>query len=104
MPVSTDKLLRRNRQLARQNWGSALNPQVLESLVCFSKDFRFSISSGDLLLLDKGWYVTHSGLIRLAQRKRCQGILVQPAREFCELLERKHGVGESSHGSTPQTL
>jgi len=84
LPVSTDKLLRRNRLLARQKWGSALNPQVLESLACFSKEFRFSISSGDLLLLDKGWYVTHSGLIRLARRKRCQGILVQPAREFCD--------------------
>jgi hypothetical protein len=84
LPVSIDKLLRRNRRLARQKWGSALNPQVLESLTCFSKDFSFSISSGDLLLLDKGWYVTHSGLIRLARRKRCHGILVQAAREFCD--------------------
>jgi hypothetical protein len=84
LPVSIDKLLRRNRRLARQKWGSALNPQVLESLAYFSKDFSFSISSGDLLLLDKGWYVTHSGLIRLARRKRCHGILVQPAREFCD--------------------
>jgi hypothetical protein len=84
LPVSIDKLLRRNRRVARQKWGSALNPQVLESLACFSKDFSFSISSGDLLLLDKGWYVTHSGLIRLARRKRCHGILVQPAREFCD--------------------
>jgi hypothetical protein len=84
-----DKLLRRNRRLARQKWGSALNPQVLESLACFSKDFSFSISSGDLLLLDKGWYVTHTGLIRLARRKRCQGILVQPAREFCDPTEAR---------------
>jgi hypothetical protein len=84
LPVSIDKLLRRNRRLARQKWGSALNPQVLESLAYFSKDFSFSISTGDLLLLDQGWYVTHSGLIRLARRKRCHGILVQPAREFCD--------------------
>jgi hypothetical protein len=84
LPVSIDKLLRCNRRLARQKWGSAVNPQVLESLACFSKDFSFSISSGDLLLIDKGWYVTHSGLIRLARRKRCHGILVQPAREFCD--------------------
>ena len=89
MPVSIDKLLRRNRRLARQKWGSALNPQVLESLACFSKDFSFSISSGDLLLLNKGWYVTHSGLIRLARRKRCHGILVQPAREFCDAKQSR---------------
>jgi hypothetical protein len=81
---SIDKLLRRNRRLARQRWGSALNPHILESLACFTRDFSFSLSSGDLLLLDKCWDVTHSGLIRLARRKRCDGILVQPAREFCD--------------------
>jgi hypothetical protein len=89
MTVLVDKLSRRNRRLARQRWGSAVNPQVLELLACFSREFSFSISSGDLLLLDKGWYVTHTGLIRLARRKRCQGILVQPAREFCDPKESR---------------
>ena len=32
----------------------------------------------------RGWYVTHSGLIRLARRNRCHGITVGPAREFCD--------------------
>jgi hypothetical protein len=89
MTVSVDKLFRRNRRLARQRWGSAVNLQLLELLACFSREFRFSISSGDLLLLDKGWYVTHAGLIRLARRKRCHGILVQPAREFCNPKEAR---------------
>ncbi len=89
MTVLVDKLSRRNRRLARQRWGSEVNPQVLELLAYFSREFSFSVSSGDLLLLDKGWYVTHTGLIRLARRKRCQGILVQPAREFCDPKESR---------------
>jgi len=84
LTVSADMLFRRNRRLARERWGFAINRESSEMLRCFSRDFSFSVSSGDLLLLDKGWYVTHAGLIRLARRSRCQGILVQPVREFCD--------------------
>src|SRR5437588_877209 len=30
------------------------------------------------------WYVTHAGLLRLAQRRHCAGIKVQQVREFCD--------------------
>jgi hypothetical protein len=39
---------------------------------------------GDVLLLDGGWYVTHTGLIRLARRNRCAGIHVRPVPEFSD--------------------
>ncbi len=87
MTASTDYLFRRNRRLARQRWGPAINHDLLETLKSFSKEFCFSISSGDLLLLDKRWYVTHVGLIRLARRNRCHGILAEPAQEFCDPKE-----------------
>lgn len=61
-----------------------MNRELLESLKAFSEDFYFSISSGDLLLLDRRWYVTHVGLIRLASRKRCHGILAELAQDFCD--------------------
>jgi hypothetical protein len=83
LSVSTDHLFRRNRRLASQRWG-AINHDALKVLESFSIDFCFSISSGDLLLLDKGWYVTHGGLIRLARRNRCAGIHVQPVPAFCD--------------------
>ena len=83
-PIPTDHLFHCNRRLARQKWGPAINRDALEILKSFSEDFRFSISSGDLLFLDRGWYVTHVGLIRLARRNRCHGILVQPVREYCD--------------------
>ncbi len=55
----------------------------LRALVSFTKQFRFSVANGDLLFLNNGWYVTHSGLAGLACRKRCAGINVQPVSTFC---------------------
>ncbi len=43
-----------------------------------------SIASGDLLLIDGRWYVTHSGLLKIATRKQCRGIRIQPVAAFCE--------------------
>ena len=74
-------------RLARQRWGPVINHDLLETLRAFSKEFCLSISSGDLLLLDERWYVTHVGLIRLARRNRCHGILAEPEQEFCDPKE-----------------
>ena len=48
------------------------------------KRYRFSAESGDLLWLDGHWYVTHSGLIRLARRSHCAGMHVEPVSEFSD--------------------
>src|SRR5438477_5942491 len=34
--------------------------------------------------MDGRWYVSHSGLLRIAARKHCQGMRVQPVKEFCD--------------------
>jgi len=36
--------------------------------------FGLSVALGDIQLIDGRWYVTHAGLLRIAQRSRCQGI------------------------------
>jgi hypothetical protein len=71
-----------NLRLARVKWGPELGRSALEHLKSLSKDFQFSVASGDLLLLNASWYVTHTGLLRLATRRRCRGIQVQPIPEF----------------------
>jgi hypothetical protein len=73
-----------NLKSAKPRWGQELGRSTLDQLKSLSRDFQFSVSSGDLLLLDKGWYVTHVGLIRLARRNRCAGIHVQPVPAFCD--------------------
>jgi hypothetical protein len=70
-----------NLRLARKKWGS-LKPESVQNLKTYSQEFGFSIIAGDLTLLDNGWYVTHTGLIRLARRKCCAGIDVKPVAEF----------------------
>jgi hypothetical protein len=40
-----------------------------------------SVRNGDVKYLDGGWYVTHSGLLRLAERRRCAGIQCRPVLE-----------------------
>jgi hypothetical protein len=78
----TSSLLRNNRKFARLRWGKEIDPTLLQTLRAYTERFKFSISNGDLLLLDRGWYVTHTGLVGLANRKHCHGIDVQPSVEF----------------------
>jgi hypothetical protein len=72
-----------NLELAGQLWGD-LKPLVLRTLASYSAEFGFSVAAGDLIFLDKGWYVTHTGLLRLAKRRRCVGIDVRPVTEFSD--------------------
>jgi hypothetical protein len=83
MPRLTNDLLRQNLALGRMRMGR-LGKQNSEALRGLSRLYGFSIALGDLLLLDSKWYVTHTGLIRLAQRCRCSGIRVQPVRDYCD--------------------
>jgi hypothetical protein len=46
------------------------------ALEVWSKELKISIESGDVLLIEGKWYVTHSGLLRLARRKKCSGIYI----------------------------
>jgi hypothetical protein len=49
----------------------------LEILADITKKYSLLVSLGDLMLLDGRWYVTHSGLLRVARSKKCHGIDVQ---------------------------
>jgi len=76
-------LARRNLRLARLKYRALFSPVASLSLRALTKQFAFSLELGDVLLLDGSWYVTHSGLLRLATRKGCIGIRVQPVPGFC---------------------
>jgi hypothetical protein len=79
MKASVD--IRRDVQLAKLVWGN-LNKYLLENLLALLKMHNLSVKCGDLILLNGGWYITHAGLLRLARRKRCRGMLVRPVLEF----------------------
>jgi hypothetical protein len=81
--TSIQKYVALNARMARSIWGPLTKPDAA-SLRELLRHFRFSIAQGDLQHLDKGWYVTHAGLLRLAQRRRCAGIRVQSVHQFCK--------------------
>lgn len=72
-----------NFSVAQQTW--ELSPLQTEQLRMLTEKFSFSIAAGDLILVDNRWYVTHTGLLRLATRKRCSGIHVRPVSAFCDV-------------------
>src|SRR5271167_1212359 len=77
------KSIRQDLKLAKSKW-SDLNKPLLDSLVAMLRRHRLSVVGGDLFLIDGRWYVTHSGLLRIAARKHCQGMRVQPVKDFCD--------------------
>ena len=46
---------------------------------------RLSVRSGDIVWLDGRRYVTHTGLIKLAQHRKCHGIHVESVHAMCDL-------------------
>jgi hypothetical protein len=77
-------LVAENLRFAKRFVSQSLSPVLLEQLRAITRDFSFCLQCGDLLLLGGGWYVTHTGLIRLARRSRCSGIQVQPVRQLSD--------------------
>ena len=77
-------LSRLNCKLALQKWGLTRRHPLLDSLRKLSEEFELSVLTGDLMLLQTHWYVTHTGLLRLARRNRCSGMRVQFIRELSD--------------------
>src|SRR5438094_939723 len=75
-------LSRENRIIAKRKWPEKTNRSCMRLMETLTKAYHFSILAGDLLLLDKCWYVTHTGLLRLARRSRCAGIQVEAILQF----------------------
>ncbi len=73
----------RNTRLARILW-PALSRGAIQRLRALSQEIPLSLASGDVTHLENCWYITHTGLLRLARRNRCAGIQVRPALEFCD--------------------
>src|SRR5271169_5708029 len=78
------KLLQQNIWTAKRILGLNLIPRLAANLTALTRDFGFSIEAGELQIIDANWYVTHTGLLRLARRKRCRGIHVEAVDSLCD--------------------
>src|SRR5208282_783165 len=70
-------------RMARRIWNN-LSREALNRLGEIATQHDFSVGAGDLIYLNNGWYVTHTGLLGLARRTRCAGIHVRPVSDFCD--------------------
>src|ERR1022692_4342134 len=83
-PRRNDPLQRENLRFAHRLIAGTLSIRLADSLKTLSQDFDFSLRRGELQLLNNSWYVTHTGLLRLARRKRCRGIHVEAVDSLCD--------------------
>jgi hypothetical protein len=84
-----DDLHSRNLRLAKTTFGVGKQQTLLKSLENLSA-LHFDLGSGDLALLNNHWYVTHTGLLRMAKRKRCSGIEVEAVPTLCDLAAGRY--------------
>ena len=82
-------LVRRNIATARLIWPSEMSNSILKVLRELTTRLSLSVHLGELQLISAKWYVTHTGLLRLATRRRCAGIRVQQVREFCDPIANR---------------
>src|SRR6478752_3482811 len=72
--------LARETRFAKSLYGD-LPKAILRALKELIRRHQTLLTNGDVKYLDGGWYVTHSGLLRLADRRRCVGIHCRPILE-----------------------
>jgi hypothetical protein len=84
-----DDLHSRNLRLAKTTFGVGKQQTLLKSLENLSA-LHFDLGSGDLALLNNHWYVTHTGLLRMAKRKRCSGIQVEAVPTLCDSVAGRY--------------
>src|SRR6202521_3937807 len=78
--IRWQSLWRENARFAKQVWGENLGTQSLKLL---TRDFQLSVKNGDLQVINRQWYVTHTGLLALARRRRCRGIHAEVVDSLC---------------------
>ena len=76
--------LGREVSFAKRTWPGALRAFHVEQLSLLVMKYQFSVRKGDLQLIQGRWYVTHTGLLGLSNRRRCRGLHTEPIVMFCD--------------------
>jgi hypothetical protein len=82
------KLWRRNCKCVRLNWGK-LDHEAMGQLKFLTTKYCLSLVIGEIQLLNNRWYVTHAGLLGIAQRKKCFGIRTMAVRSLSDPTARR---------------
>src|SRR5579863_3463325 len=83
------KAFKHNLTLAKRLWSGQIFREQQVALKSLCEHYGLSVAAGDLQLLESRWYVTHTGLIRLAQRRGCSGISVRIINEHSDIVSSR---------------
>ncbi len=86
-----EELCRQNVRTARRRWPD-LDKMLVAGLRDLTLKHGFHLQHGHLQLLDGRWYVTHAGLLSLANHRGCAGIEVCPIPKFSIPAENRWAV------------
>lgn len=78
------QLVRINLRVAKATW-TGVSRVRLSELKALTGKYSLCVASGDVQLLDEHWYVTHAGLLRLAERRIVLGLQSNKCRSFVSL-------------------
>src|ERR1700746_3641383 len=77
------KLTRQNLYVAKKLY-PGLSKQQLSILRDLTTTFHLSVAGRDVLYIDGNWYVSHPGLLRIANLRRCFGIKTEVVQDMTE--------------------
>src|SRR5260370_11698323 len=80
--------LQEELKLAKRMWGG-INGARLSELRQLLQRHKLSVALGEVVHLNNHWYVTHSGLLRLAFRRGCRGIKTTLEERFSDLAANR---------------
>jgi hypothetical protein len=70
-------LIRTNIAYARAHWPIESSKAILSGLRELTIRFSLSAALGEVRLLGGCWYITHAGLLRIAERRHCHGMRLE---------------------------
>lgn len=77
------------RQNLRALSSSSISPSLKEQLREITTEFQLSLRAGEITLLSQKWYVTHSGLLKIAHNRTCHAIQTEVQEKLCNTSENK---------------
>jgi hypothetical protein len=81
-----DTVVHQNARFAKNLWPEDMAPAQLSALRSLTLESGLSLALGEILWLNRGWYVTSGGLLRLAKEKHCHGIQTQAISKLCDRM------------------
>src|SRR5438874_10272637 len=87
--MKTPLRYREDIRTAKATWIDIDKLQI-RNLLRLMNAHGLSVLRGELLFLNRAWYVTHAGLLRVAARRRCRGIRALPVAELSDVRSSRY--------------